>query len=352
MENQKKGLIFKILAFLNRFAHWVDLVIYFFLCDWLYKIQFSTSAFGFIVYLPLIFQIYMCIKYELKVFNSKLTCETILNNGRVMGFAGLQGQGKSSFACYLASNRIFKDIYTNTPMKIRGKYTNLLENEILALDVQVDDKSLLLIDEATLFFHNRKTDNKQSLNDQLYSFEVLAQCLRHFYNGNLFLIGTDLNRLPNVIRENVGLTNFMLGQGNKKISFLTGSIVCGIAKTMGYKMRNGLRYWDFQQFVKIPDSQYTFDLAQQTKDTDLKHYANLITIYAFDNPNLFDYNDRFLAGVYKELPKHQKQQWENLDFNTDLLRQIGYGEILDYFDKKKGNLTKEERILADFFDYD
>lgn len=330
----KNKFIYKFLAFLNRFAHWVDLVIYYFLTDWLYKAQFSTSQVGWLIYIPLIFQIYLCIKYEYKVLKSKSTCTDILINGRVMGFSGLQGQGKSSFATYLSTSKLFDKVYSNTPLKLRNKYTYMVEQDILNLDCKVDDKSLIFIDEATLFYNNRKTDKTRNLSDELYAQEIMTQCIRHFTDGNIFYISTDLSRLPSVIRENVGLVNYMLGQGNKTISYLTGTLVCGIANMLGYKMRNGLRYWDFQQFVKIPDPQYTFDLSRQTKDEDLTHYANLIRIYTFDNPNLFDYNDRFLAGVYAELPEHNDKQWESLDYNNDLLRQIGYGEIVDFFDNK------------------
>lgn len=335
MENQKKGFIYKVLGFLNRFAHWFDLIIYYFLCNWLFKTQFSSSGFGFLIFAPLVIQIYLCFKYEYKVFKSKNACTDILLNGRVMGFSGLQGQGKSSFATFLSSNKYFDKVYSNTPIKLRGKYTCMVEQDILNLDTQIDDKSLIILDEATLFYHNRKSDNKTKLADELYAQEIFTQCVRHFTDGNIFYISTDLSRLPAVIRENVGLVNFMLGQGNKTISFLTGFVACSLANLLGYEMRNGLRYWDFQQFVKIPDSQYTFDLSRQTKDEDLSNFANLVRVYTFDNPNLFDYNNRFLAGVYKELPKHIDKHWSSLEFDRKLLSDIGYGEIVSFFDKKK-----------------
>lgn len=335
VQNQKKGFLFKIFSFFNRFAHWFDLIIYYFLCNWLYNSQFFDNKWGWLVYIPLMFQIYLCIKYEFKVFRSKSTCLEILKNGRVMGFSGLQGQGKSSFATYLSSNKLFTKVYSNTPLKLRNKYTCMVEQDILTLDAKICDNSLIFLDEATLFFNNRKSDNKQKLSDELYAQEILTQCVRHFTDGNIFYISTDLSRLPSVIRENVGLVNFMLGQGNKTISFLTGFFVCSIAKLFGYELRNGLRFWDFQQFVKIPDSQYTFDLSRQTKDEDLSHYANLLRIYTFDNPNLFDYNDRFLSGVYQELPEHVDKVWSSLEYNKDLLKTIGYGEIVDFFENKK-----------------
>ena len=105
-----------------------------------------------------------------------------------MGFSGLQGNGKSSFAAYLSTNRLFKKVYSNTPLKLRGKYSYVVEQDILNLDTQVDDNSLIFIDEATLFYHNRKSDNKTKLADELYAQEILTQCVRHFTDGNIFYI--------------------------------------------------------------------------------------------------------------------------------------------------------------------
>lgn len=331
----KKTIVYYVLSFFNRLAHWIDLVIYYFICNWLYNAQFSGSKLGWLVYLPLIFQIYLCIKYEWLVLKSKNVCNFALDNGRVMGFCGKQGAGKSSFATYLSSFKRFSKVYSNTPIKIRQKYTCVLEKDILNLDKKVPDKSLIMLDEATLFYHNLKSQDNRNLSNELYAQEICSQCIRHFTDGNMFYIGTNLNRLPSVIRENVGVTNFMLGQGSKCISLLTGFAVVMIAKCFGYSFYNGLRFWDVQQFEKIPQDGYIFDLSNQDKDTDLTKYANLVRVYTFNNPNLFDYNDRFLAGVYQELEEHTDKYWESLDYNHDLLKQIGYGEIIEFFDAKQ-----------------
>lgn len=332
---EKKTVLFYILSFVNRLAHWCDLVLLYFLCDYMYNNQFADSELGWLIYLPLIFQVYWCFKYEFLVFKSRGVCNYMLDNGRVMGFSGKQGAGKSSFATFLSSFRRFNKVYSNAPLKLRQKYTNILEKDILCLDSQVDDYSLCWIDEAQLFYHNLKSQNNNKLSDELYAQEILTQCVRHFYDGNIFYIGTELNRLPQVIKDNVGVTNFMLGQGSKCISFITGNLVVLVARLFGFEFYNGLRYWDVQQFEKIPEKGYSFDLSTQEKNSDLKNYANLIRVYTFNDPNLFDYNDRFLAGVYKELPIHQDKKWQSLEFNRELLKQIGYGEIIDFFDKKK-----------------
>lgn len=332
---ENKTFWFYVLSFFNRFAHWFDLIVYFFACRYLYNAQFSDAKLGWLVFLPLIIQIYFCFKYEFLVIKSKMVCNYSLDNGRVMGFCGKQGAGKSSFATYLSSFRRFSNVYTNTPIKLKQKYTCILEKDILNLDSKVPDYSLILIDEATLFYHNLKSQDNKNLSNDLYAQEICSQCIRHFTDGNMFYIGTNINRLPAVIRENVGITNFMIGQGTKTISYVTGFVVKLIANIFGYKFYNGLRYWDVQQFEKIPQDGYIFDLSNQDKDTNVSKYANLIRVYCFNNPNLFDYNDRFLSGVYQELPLHINKHWKSLEYNHDLLKQIGYGEIITFFDKKK-----------------
>lgn len=332
---KRESFLYYFFGFCVRFSHWIDLVIYYFLCNYVYNAQFKTSSIGIIVYLPLFIQIYYCFKYEFMVIKSNQVCKSIINNGRVMGFGGKQGAGKSSFATYLASFKCFSNIYSNTPIKIRRKYTCMLENDILNLDTQIPDNSLCMMDEATLFWHNILSQQQGKLSKELYSQEIMTQCVRHFWDGNIFYMSTDLNRLPPVIRENVGIVNFALQQDNKTISYVSGVLFCSLAKFCGFEFHNGLRYWDMQQFEKIPDKQYTFDLAQQDKNQDLSKYANLIRIYCFDNPNRFSYNDRFLAGVYKELPLHENHYWTSLNFDKDLLKNLGYGKLIEFFDSKK-----------------
>lgn len=348
---KKENFLYYFFGFLTRFAHWFDLVVFYFLTDYIYKNQFANSKIGIICYIPLVIQLYFCFKYEYMVLQSKATCNTMLLNGRVMGFAGKQGAGKSSFATYLASFKRFSNVYTNTPVKIRKKYTAMLEEDIYLLNKKIPDYSLIMMDEATLFWHNILSTNKNKLSNELYAQEIMTQCVRHFFDGNIFYMSTDLNRLPPVIRENVGVVNFALQQGNKKISFICGPIFVALAKMFGYKFRNGLRYWDLQQFEKIPDRNYTFDLAQQEKDQNLSNYANLLRIYCFDNPNIFDYNDRFLAGVYQKLEQHQNQYWESLNFDEELLKKLGYGKLIEFFGKKYYvNLEKKEPIKIGYIE--
>lgn len=340
--------IYYLLATLNRFAHFIDVIILLLVADWIYNAQLSGQDLGILIYALPVLQLIIAIKYEYKVFKSKQTCNFILDNERVIIVQGGQGKGKSSFTSYLNSNKRYKARYTNSPITYGGKFSNILTGQVLNLDERIEDNSSILIDEATLFYNNLKTTKRNELKVELYSQEILTQLVRHFFDGTIFYISVEGGRLPKVIEENTSCKIQMLGQSNKTISFIATSIFKFIAKLFKIDLFSCLRIWQFQQFVKIGEENYTFDLAQQTKDSDMSHYANLVEVYAFDNPYRFNYNDRFMRGVYLQLPEHQPKQWQCFDFNRDLLRQIGYGEIVDFFDKK--TLSKEEihKALKEF----
>lgn len=342
LSTSSKGhkVVYYILATLNRFAHFIDIIILAFLADYVYRVQLSGEMLGILIYVLPILQLILAVKYEYKVYKSKQTNNFILDNERVIIIQGGQGKGKSSYANYLNSNSRFKARYTNTPITYGGKFSNILTGEVLNLDERIEDNSSILIDEATLFYNNLKTMKKNDLKIELYSQEILTQLVRHFFDGTIFYISVEGGRLPKVIEENASCKLQMLGQTNKTISYITTPILKLIAKIFKIDLFSGLRCWQFQQFVKIGEEHYVFDLSTQKKDSDMANYANLVEVYAFDNPYRFSYNDRFMRGVYMQLPEHNPQQWKNFDFNRDLLRKIGYGEIVEFFDKK--TLSKEE----------
>ena len=50
--------------------------------------------------------------------------------------------------------------------------------------------------------------------------------------------------------------------------------------------------------------------------------------------NYFEYDDRFLHGLYEKLPLNNSKLWETLKFSDSDLRDIGYGYLIDFFHKK------------------
>ena len=144
----------KVLCFLNRISCYIDLVLWYFICDYISSTQFAGNPLGFLVYIPFVYQIIVIFKTEYKIFKSNVNIDFILDNGRVMAFSGAQGRGKSSICCYLASRKRFEKVYSNTPLLLRQKFTRILDNGILSLDERIDDYSLLVMEKYCSLIHN------------------------------------------------------------------------------------------------------------------------------------------------------------------------------------------------------
>ena len=86
----------KVLCFINRISCYIDLILWYFICEYLSSTQFAGNPFAFLVYIPLVYQIIVIAKTEYKLFKSNVNVDYILDNGRVMAFSGAQGRGKSS----------------------------------------------------------------------------------------------------------------------------------------------------------------------------------------------------------------------------------------------------------------
>lgn len=334
MTKFKQVLAF-ILKFLNRLAPYAEVAIVWFCIDGL-KEQYQDKSYFILFYAIPILMLYRVLKWEWICFKSKDIIKTNALNSRVQGFGGKQGAGKTSFMLYSLYVIHSDNIYTNFPCKIRGKYTYQLDNKVLNLDERIPDNSCCAISEATMLFHNIVSGGRGNVEEtkDLYAQQLHQQIIRHLYDGNLFYDSVDLTRLPKMLKDNMGMTNFMLGQGSVKLSYFINPILNIFAKLLGFELSGSIRYWDLQQFEKIPEDGYTFDLSTQEKSTDLKHYANLLRISTWNSSLRFDYDDRFLRGLYVKLPEHVAKQWDSLKYCEQDLRDIGYGFLLEFFDEK------------------
>lgn len=73
----------------------------------------------------------------------------------MLGACGPQGSGKTSLSCYLVSDRkMFKDVYSNVPFVINGKYTYKMTEKHLNLTKAYNEYSAILFDEISLYFDN------------------------------------------------------------------------------------------------------------------------------------------------------------------------------------------------------
>lgn len=329
-----KYAIETVLRLLNRIAPYIEIILEFYLISFVVQQHKENGWFNLLYLIPILLA-YRLLKWEYKAIATKTIIKDTAANKRVQGFCGFQGCGKTSFMLYNAYVLHAKDIYSNFPCRIRNHYSYMLDDKILNMDVKVQEKSVLMVSEATLFYHNLLHNTKDiEIAAQLYGQELHQQIVRHAYNGNIFYDSIDLNRMPQMLRENIGLTNYMLGQHSKTFSYVLTPLIISIGKLFGIEIIGNMRVWDLQQFEKIPDKQYTFDLSTQEKDTNLKNYANLLECCAWCDIRHFDYDDRFLKGLYDKLPPVAANMWKSLQFSDSDLRQIGYGFIIDFFDNK------------------
>lgn len=328
----------RVLRFINRFAPYIEVVVIFFTCDYFVDTQFADKWYGILLYAIPIGLLFRLVRWEIRCYQSRERVKETCRNKRVQGFSGSQGCGKTSFMLFNMYTLKSSNLFTNFPCKVRGKYTAKLDDKVLNLDESIPDGSVCAISEATLFFHNlingpqgrfRKSEAVVLFGQQLHQ-----QIIRHAYDGNLFYDSVDLSRLPQMLKDNFGLTNYMLGQGSVTLSFIVTPLLRLIAKPLGVDLRGSIRYWDVQQLEKIPESGYTFDLSTQEKGQVNKHYANLYRLCCWDSIYRFEYDDRFLHGLYAMLPEHKSEFWRNLEFSDKELRDIGYGYLLDYFTQK------------------
>lgn len=334
--------IFKfIYSLIARFAHWIDVAIYFYIGNYIYTT--SDNKFSILGFIPFAFFVYNSAKWEIRVLKSNKIIRFNQRNGRVQGFSGGQGRGKTSFMLHSVSVLKCKSVYSNFNAKVKGKFVKVLDSNVLMLKTRIPDFSITLFDEATMFYHNLLSGkNYKDIATQLYSQEIQEQLVRHFWDGNIFYSSVDITRLPATLREKITLVNFMLGQGNVTLSFITGLIINLISKIKGSKIRAGIRYWKVQQFEKIPEDNYIFDLSNQKEDTKTHQFANLIRFCGFNTSMRFEYNDRFMNGLYKLLPENQDKYYDSLEYNEDILRSIGYGKLIDFFNARISSKDDDE----------
>lgn len=329
-----KRFFIKALRIINRFAPYIEMAIFMFIA--LNYEKQSDKWYRYLLFIPVVLYVIRVIKWEYKCFTSKGIIRTTALQKRVQGFSGAQGAGKTSFMLFSAYCIKPSNVYSNFPAKLRGKYTYKLYKSVLNLDTRIDDGSLLMISEATMLYHNCLNNNKSKEEAlKLYGQQLHQQIIRHCYDGNMFYDSVDLTRLPAMLKDNISLTNYLLGQRSVTLSFIVSPILNLISKKFfNYELFGSVRVWELQQFERIPEEGYTFDLSRQEKNTDTKNYANLLELCCWNDIQRFDYDDRFLRGIYMKLPQHNSRLWETLLYDEPILRELGYGELLDFFEAK------------------
>lgn len=318
----KKSRIFTIL---NKITPLVDIAVLFWLYDWFSKQEKSTFQCLLIAFF-LGFTVYRWIKAFWKVWRSHVQANDYLSDNRVIPICGKQRSGKSSIACYF-SKKAYGEVYSNIPLKLRGRFTQKLTTELLTCEERVEDYSLFLVDEASLFYNNVKSDTD---NDTIYGQAVLCQCVGHFFDGNILYVSVDTDRIPKLIRDNYSCCLQILGQETYKYSIIGDYILKKVWKllTKQKKVYTGLRIWRAQHYEFIRSEQYVGQLGDENNG-----FSPLLTFASFQTFGLDEYDDRYMRKFYDEQPSHIDDYWDSLLLDLDDFKNMYDGYVIEYMEK-------------------
>lgn len=308
----------------NKFSWIVDLIVSVF-----FIFSNNTLLFIFGIFL-LIYTTYKVIKCFIKVKNSDALLYNYLRENRVLGLEGKQRVGKTSLACNMLKV-LGSESYTNIPIKIRGKMTKKLTTKILSCQVRIPERSNLFIDECNLFYNNVHQMKSTGKNRTIFGQSMLEQCIGHFTDGNIIYASTDIERLPSEIRRNISSYARVLGQYNEQYSIIGRFLIKLIYGCLGFtEVHTGLRCWRVQHLEKISASSYTFDLSNA--EVNGRNYAPIYHFCTFNDPLEFEYNDRYMLGIYKDLPMldNEGEIFTKLEFTREDLPDLFDSEITRY----------------------
>lgn len=325
-----KQFLLTLWRFFVRYCGYIDCLILYYVikavCD------SSNNQYYMILYFIPAFLLFINIRFTYRIIKSKILIKTMAKNNRVQGFEGSQGRGKTSLMLYMASV-LKKPIYSNIPFKIRGDFTYVLGTDIINLKSRVKENSILIFDEITLYYNNLMTGKSKDEKHDIYSFELLLQLCRHFFDGNIFTASVSMGRVPAVLEEKYSIFNRVLCQTTKINSFIIAPLLYLFGLVFKKKIDVGIRVWTYQTFERIDHENYYFDLSTNKESVKDQYYANLINIYAYNNSLDFDYNDRFMRFLYEQVAFDENKKFENLDFDMKSLSDTGFRKIINHFDK-------------------
>lgn len=193
-----------------------------------------------------------------------------------------------------------------------------------------------------MYYNNLLQGKSKEDKTEVYSFELLLQLCRHFYDGNVFTASVNMGRIPTALEEKYSIFKRVLGQRTQYNSFIIAPLISFFYNNLFYKdikakkrtkFAVGIRKWTYQTFENIEHENYYFDLSSNKESQKEQYYANLITCYAYNNALDFDYNDRFMRFLYERVAVADPKQFNSLDFDFATLSDTGFNKIADYFDK-------------------
>lgn len=316
----------KILNIYNKITVFVDIGFIFMFINQLDKIEEKTGPETVLYYGLFILLFVLCYKYIrafVYVVKSTMDREVYLLNNRVVAICGKQRVGKTSLGVYFA--KYSKKVYSNTPMKVRRKYTNKLTTDILTLKTRIDDKSLLVIDEANLFYNNTMSHEEKTL----YGQALLCQCVGHFFDGNILYIATDVDRMPKIIRDEWATKLQVIRSKSYHYSFIGDSLLKLLyflvnGESLKY---TGIRLWEAQQYEKIQQEQY---ISLVGKKENENMFSPFYQFADFQNIGVVEYDDRYMNQYYLERDINIDEKWDSLQLNVDDFTKLYDGLLSKY----------------------
>lgn len=334
----KKQLFSKIFTFLNKITPLVDIYIFYSLYEQM-KIKGKTTQ-SYIFLILIGFVVFKWAKAFYYVIKSKVEAEHYLLNNRVVPICGKQRVGKSSIACYF-SRIMNSSVYSNIPLKIKGKFTKKLNTDILTCRKKVPENSLFLVDEASLFYNNIKSDSEDDL---IFGQAVLCQCVGHFFDGNILYVSVDTERLPKLLRDNYSCRLQVIQSECYKYSFIGDKILNIFAKSVlkDNKIYSGLRIWKAQHYERVMSEQY-ISLLGQTEENN--QFSPVYTFATFQNFGFDTYDDRYMKAYYDELPNNVDSYWESFYLKNEDFKNMYDSAVLKYLEKVVDKKDKNIKIV-------
>lgn len=341
MKKQKRSkgkLAPRVLSFLNKITPLVDIFVLWLIFD-RYQGGENSAIVKILALLGIAFIIYRWIKAFWKVERSKHEADFYLLDNRVIPICGKQRVGKSSLACYFAKRNI-GDVYSNIPLRLKGKFTNKLTTNILTCREQVEDYSMFVVDEASLFYNNLKSDDT---NGVIYGQAVMCQCVGHFFDGNIIYVSVDTSRLPKQIRDNYSAILQVVGSDSYRYSWVGDMILRALARIY-YKNKRiytGLRIWNAQHYESIKEDQYISLLGKNSQENG---FAPLYEFATWQTFGLDEYDDRYMKAYYKTKPKHRPNIWDSLQLNEEDFKYLYDSALFKYLARIDAENAMKERM--------
>lgn len=337
----KKSTKSRILTICNVFTPLVDIGVLFVLASTLIKKEDKAmTVAGYACIALVAFVCWRWAKAIYLVLKSKSEADYYLLANRVIPICGKQRAGKSSLASYLAT-RALGNVYSNIPLRIRGNYTNKLTTDVLTCRTQIPDGSLLIVDEANLFYNNIHSDIDDN---NIFGQAILCQLVGHFFDGNIIYSAVDTDRIPKQLRACYSAQLQVVGSAPYRYSFI-GDALLRLAVKFTLKEKRiftGLRVWKAQHYEKIKEEQYVSLLGDKENE-----FSPLIKFACWQNFGLSQYDDRYMKAYYKDMPEEPKLLWDSLEINKKDFENLYDSVMINYLTniaKEREEMNKTVRI--------